>query len=145
MRAASLVQGGFSLYKYTYNSGDKKPNRFFEKLNAMLRGDAPENERLMKYAESATNKERLGAEFPFIRYFREYHEPTDTDTLLTQFLEANALVQSDSIATLDAFRGTTEKLQDSGIQWVGEIPISWNTKKIKYMAKIDGWRAVEMN
>lgn len=89
-------------------------------------------------AESATNKERLGAEFPFIRYFREYHEPTDTDTLLTQFLEANALVQSDSIATLDAFRGTTEKLQDSGIQWVGEIPISWNTKKIKYMATLKG-------
>ena len=89
-------------------------------------------------AESATNKERLGAEFPFIRYFREYHEPTDTDTLLTRFLEANALVQGDSIAALDAFRGTTEKLQDSGIQWVGEIPISWNTKKIKYMATLKG-------
>lgn len=89
-------------------------------------------------AESATNKERLGAEFPFIRYFREYHEPTDTDTLLTRFLEANALVQGDSIATLDAFPGTTEKLHDSGIQWVGEIPISWNTKKIKYMATLKG-------
>ena len=89
-------------------------------------------------AESATNKERLGAEFPFIRYFREYHEPTDTDTLLTRFLEANALVQGDSVATLDAFHGTTRKLQDSGIQWVGEIPISWNTKKIKYMATLKG-------
>ena len=43
-------------------------------------------------AESATNKERLGAEFPFIRYFREYHEPTDTDTLLTRFLEALSLI-----------------------------------------------------
>ena len=38
--------------KYTYNSGDKKPNRFFERLNAMLRGDLPENENLKKYAET---------------------------------------------------------------------------------------------
>lgn len=51
-----------AIRKYTYNSGDKKPNRFFERLNAMLRGDLPENENLKKYAETisgALKKNRL--------------------------------------------------------------------------------------
>ena len=38
-------------------------------------------------AESATNKEKLGAEFPFTRYFYEYHEPEKADDLLAQFME----------------------------------------------------------
>jgi type I restriction enzyme M protein len=37
--------------------------------------------------ESNTNKERLGAEFPFTRYFYEYHEPENADGLLSAFLE----------------------------------------------------------
>lgn len=41
-----------AIRKYTYNSGDKKPNRFFERLNAMLRGDLPEDERLREYANT---------------------------------------------------------------------------------------------
>ena len=40
-----------------------------------------------KKAESASNKERLGAEFPFTRYFYEYTEPESADTLLAQFME----------------------------------------------------------
>ena len=38
-------------------------------------------------AESATNKEKLGAEFPFTHYFYEYHEPEKADDLLAQFME----------------------------------------------------------
>lgn len=41
-----------ALKKYTYNSGDRKPNRFFEKINAMLRGDIPESKMLSGYANS---------------------------------------------------------------------------------------------
>lgn len=37
--------------KYTFNSGDKKPNRFFERLNAMLRGEIPEDKKLRDYTE----------------------------------------------------------------------------------------------
>lgn len=51
-----------ALKKYTYNSGDKKPNRFFEKINAMLRGDIPESKMLSGYANSisgALKKSRL--------------------------------------------------------------------------------------
>ncbi|MFQ8721551.1 MAG: phage minor capsid protein [Enterocloster sp.] len=51
-----------AIQKYTYNSGDKKPNRFFERLNAMLRGDLPEDEKLRIYADiisSALNKSRI--------------------------------------------------------------------------------------
>lgn len=40
-----------------------------------------------KKAESATNKERLGADFPFTRYFYEYREPEQADDLLAQFME----------------------------------------------------------
>ena len=41
-----------AIEKYTFNSGDKKPNRFFERLNAMLRGDLPEDKKLREYADT---------------------------------------------------------------------------------------------
>ena len=37
--------------------------------------------------ESATNKEKQGAEFPFTRFFYEYKEPEKADDLLAQFME----------------------------------------------------------
>lgn len=37
--------------------------------------------------ESATNKEKQGAEFPFTRYFYEYKAPESSDDLLAQFME----------------------------------------------------------
>jgi type I restriction enzyme M protein len=37
--------------------------------------------------ESASNKERLGAEFPFTRYFYEYKEPEKAADLLAEFME----------------------------------------------------------
>ena len=52
-----------------------------------------------KKAESATNKEKLGAEFPFTRYFYEYHEPEKADDLLAQFMELEASL-SEKIAAL---------------------------------------------
>lgn len=51
-----------AIIKYTYNSGDKKPNRFFEKLNAMLRGDLKAEPNMLQYAETisgALKKHRL--------------------------------------------------------------------------------------
>jgi hypothetical protein len=51
-----------AIRKYTYNSGDKKPNRFFERLNAMLRGDIAEDKKLREYADiisGALQKNRL--------------------------------------------------------------------------------------
>lgn len=41
-----------AIEKYTFNSGDKKPNRFFERLNAMLREDIAEDKKLREYAET---------------------------------------------------------------------------------------------
>ena len=40
----------YAIEKYTYNSGDRKPNRFYERLNGMLRGDMPKDEKLEEYA-----------------------------------------------------------------------------------------------
>ena len=44
-----------AIEKYTFNPGDKKPNRFYERLNRMLRGDSPEDETLRIYAERISN------------------------------------------------------------------------------------------
>lgn len=49
-------------------------------------------------SESATNKEKLGAEFPFTRYFYEYHEPEKADDLLAQFMELEASLSQKIVA-----------------------------------------------
>lgn len=38
-------------------------------------------------ATSSSNKEKLGAEFPFTRFFYEYQEPEKSDVLLAEFME----------------------------------------------------------
>lgn len=43
-----------------------------------------------KKAVSAQNKERLGAEFPFTRYFYEYKAPEKADDLLAEFSRIEA-------------------------------------------------------
>lgn len=40
-----------------------------------------------KKTESSSNKERLGAEFPFTRYFYEYHAPRKSDEILKEFFD----------------------------------------------------------
>ena len=44
-----------AIRKYTYNSGDRKSNKFYQRLNAMLRGDIPEDKGSQKYAEVISN------------------------------------------------------------------------------------------
>ncbi len=43
---------------------------------------------------TTTNKEKLGAEFPFTRYFYEYKAPEKADDLLAQFAEIESGVES---------------------------------------------------
>ena len=52
-----------------------------------------------KKADSATNKEKLGADFPFTRYFYEYHEPESADALLSEFMDLEKSL-SEKIAAL---------------------------------------------
>lgn len=47
-----------------------------------------------KKAESATNKERLGAEFQFPRFFYEFHELEKADSLLDQFWDLKDQTES---------------------------------------------------
>lgn len=54
--------------------------------------------------ESATNKEKLGAEFPFTRFFYEYKEPEKADDLLVQFMELEKSL-SEKIAALQESEG----------------------------------------
>lgn len=52
-----------------------------------------------KKGRSLTNKEKLGAEFPFTRFFYEYKEPEKADDLLAQFMELEKSL-SEKIAAL---------------------------------------------
>lgn len=54
--------------------------------------------------DSATNKEKLGAEFPFTRFFYEYKEPEKADDLLAQFMELEKSL-SKKIAALQESEG----------------------------------------
>lgn len=54
--------------------------------------------------ESSTNKEKLGAEFPFTRFFYEYKEPEKADDLLAQFMELEKSL-SEKIAALQESEG----------------------------------------
>ena len=54
--------------------------------------------------ESATNKEKLGAEFPFTRFFYEYKEPEKADDLLAKFMELEKSL-SEKIAVLQESEG----------------------------------------
>jgi type I restriction enzyme M protein len=49
---------------------------------------------------SSTNKERLGAEFPFTRYFYEYKAPEKADDLLAQFAEIERGLTAKVVALL---------------------------------------------
>ena len=37
-----------------------------------------------------------------------------------------------------------ETMKESGIQWIGAIPESWNTKRIKYMTTLKGRVVVKL-
>ena len=54
--------------------------------------------------ESATNKEKLGAEFPFTRFFYEYKEPKKANDLLAQFMELEKSL-SEKIVVLQESEG----------------------------------------
>ncbi len=91
-----------AIRKYTYNSGDKKPNRFFERLNAMLRGDIAEDKKLREYADiitGALQKNRLNHDVVCYRSmdFDPYEKYkigeifTDSQFISTSIIEKAAL------------------------------------------------------
>jgi type I restriction enzyme M protein len=45
-----------------------------------------------KQSAAALNKEKIGAEFPFTRYFYEYKEPEKADALLERFMEMERVI-----------------------------------------------------
>ena len=114
---------------------------------------------------TSSNRERLGAQFPFTRYFEEY-EPTETaESLLAQYSEYSASLTGSGAAQnietaiqilerqVDVLRrykkalitetvtrgmNTSVKTKESGIAWIGAIPEHWTLKKIKYLATLKG-------
>lgn len=44
-----------SIRKYTYNSGDKKPDRLFERSKTILRDNIAENPKLREYANTISD------------------------------------------------------------------------------------------
>lgn len=65
-----------SLKKYTKNSGDPKDNKFYQRINSMLRGDSPDDKGLRRHADiisSAIKKNKL--EHDIICYRATDHNP----------------------------------------------------------------------
>lgn len=66
----------YSLKKYTKNTGDTRDNKFYKRLNAMLRGDLPEDKKLRYHSEiisSALKKNKL--QHDIICYRSTQHNP----------------------------------------------------------------------
>jgi hypothetical protein len=73
-----------------------------ERIEKMLQDGVPDslyNPELQEKLEekdartaAALNKEKIGAEFPFTRYFYEYKEPEKADVLLEQFMEMERVI-----------------------------------------------------
>ena len=92
-----------------------------------------------KKADSTSNKERLGAEFPFARYFYEYREPEKADDLFCAIYGTRKITVRKNQCFAERCGWTmSEEMKATGIQWIGDIPASWNTKRIKYMARLKG-------
>lgn len=67
-----------SLKKYTKNTGETGDDKFYQRLNAMLRGDAPENESLRHHAQnisSALKKNKL--QHDILCYRSTQHNPVE--------------------------------------------------------------------
>lgn len=60
-----------AVQKYTFNPGDKKPNRLFEQINAMLRRDLPSDAKLQMYADGISGAvEKFDLQHNVIAYRR---------------------------------------------------------------------------
>ncbi|MBQ6416313.1 MAG: hypothetical protein IJJ65_08710 [Butyrivibrio sp.] len=89
-----------AIKKYSYNSFDKKPNRFYERLNAMLRGRKTyEQDMLAKYAD--TISEAIGKhtlQQPIICYRGSDIDITDgfhvDDTIVSSQFISTSLVET---------------------------------------------------
>lgn len=67
-----------AIQKYTYNPGDQRPNRFFERINRMLRGDSEEDAHLRMYAERISDAlERSPLEHDVLCYRAMEFNPFD--------------------------------------------------------------------
>ena len=82
-------------------------------------------------AESATNRERRGAEFPFSKYFYVYHKPEDAKTLLTSFI-ANEGELSAQTACLSSQNNGSGRLNNMiyGLEHLSEILKSYRVSLI---------------
>ncbi|GHV17263.1 hypothetical protein FACS18949_14220 [Clostridia bacterium] len=110
---------------------------------------------------SSTNKEKLGAEFPFTRYFYEYKAPEKADELLGEFSasEEFALTHRTVLPNIAAAISTMEhqidvlrrykkalisetvmrglngsaELKESGVVWFGKVPKHWEVLKMAFV------------
>ena len=93
-----------AIKKYSYNSFDRKPNRFYERLNAMLRGlETDERGKLLQYADiisGAINKHTLSQ--PIICYRGSAVDMTEGfqigDTIISDQFISTSLVESKAFA-----------------------------------------------
>jgi type I restriction enzyme S subunit len=116
--------------------------------------------------ESTGNRERLGAEFPFTRYFENFNSAEEADSLSARYADSlNVLKRQDmpnsniesiicilesqinilrryekALITQTVTKGLdpNASIKDSNIVWIGEMPSHWSVNKMKYIARLKG-------
>ena len=88
-----------AIKKYTYNSGDKKPNRFFERLNAMLRGDISSDEKLQEYADTISSAIRKNKIAQDIIVYRNLDVDLYSDFKVNDVFEEEQFISTSVIQT----------------------------------------------
>jgi len=98
-----------------------------------------------------------GVSISLIRNFDSYLPPFEEQTAIAQFLDDKTTKIDDAIAIkrlqikllrerkqILIHKAVTQglnpnvKLKDSGVEWVGEIPVHWEVKRLKYILKTQG-------
>ncbi|MBR1553797.1 MAG: hypothetical protein IJ644_00195 [Oscillospiraceae bacterium] len=96
-----------AIKKYTKNSGDPRDDKFYLRLNAMLRGAKPENETLRYYAElisDALRKNNLQYDILCYRSmnFNPFHDVSTGDYVFPQQFMSTSVTKSGALK--DSFR-----------------------------------------
>ena len=106
-----------AIKKYTKNSGDPDDDKFFARLNAMLRGNIPQNDTLNYYSElisSGISKFKLKHNITCYRVLdRDVYSAFSAGDLLTekQFISTSVVVKSGTLnkpfkVTINVPKGT---------------------------------------
>ena len=117
------MQEKSSITKYAYNPGDKSPNRFFERINAMLRGEITEEDSLRRHVNNiSSGLQKFRIEKDFYVYRRVDYDPTKDikkgdlivgEQFLSTSVDPEKTLKKEYLIKIRVRKGTTAAYIDS--------------------------------